>query len=149
MMTSAMYSSSTDEWATPLRLFRKLDDEFHFSIDVCADETNRKCDRYYSKEEDGLKQQWNGVCWMNPPYGRAIGQWMEKAVKSMLGGGDCGVPYPGKDGYKMVAQMGNAICLGDQVPCWTTEVWKCRNISTVSISNRHIQARKNTSNQSL
>ena len=86
-MTSAMYSSATDEWATPLRLFRKLDDEFHFSIDVCADETNRKCDRYYSKEEDGLKQQWNGICWMNPPYGRAIGQWMEKAVKSMLGGG--------------------------------------------------------------
>lgn len=86
-MTSVMYSSSTDEWATPLRLFSKLDDEFHFSVDVCADETNKKCDRYYSKEENGLKQQWNGVCWMNPPYGRSIGQWMEKAVKSMLEGG--------------------------------------------------------------
>ena len=32
---------------------------------------------------DGLKQEWTGVCWCNPPYGRQIGKWVEKAVKSL------------------------------------------------------------------
>ena len=26
--------------------------------------------------------EWTGVCWCNPPYGRQIGKWVEKAVKS-------------------------------------------------------------------
>ena len=29
-----------------------------------------------------LKQDWSGVCWCNPPYGRQIGKWVEKAAKS-------------------------------------------------------------------
>ena len=32
---------------------------------------------------DGLKQEWTGVCWCNPPYGRQIGKWVEKACKSL------------------------------------------------------------------
>ncbi|MGR5961327.1 DNA N-6-adenine-methyltransferase [Bacillus paranthracis] len=35
---------------------------------------------------DGLKQEWNGTCWMNPPYGRGIGKWVKKAYESSLTG---------------------------------------------------------------
>lgn len=83
---SGMKSSLTDLWATPEYLFKELDREFHFTLDVCADETNHKCERYFSKEIDGLSQPWDGVCWMNPPYGREIGKWVEKAKISAWGG---------------------------------------------------------------
>lgn len=83
---SGMRSSLTDLWATPEYLFKELDREFHFTLDVCADETNHKCEHYFSKEIDGLSQPWDGVCWMNPPYGREIGKWVEKAKISARGG---------------------------------------------------------------
>lgn len=79
---STMFSSKTDLWATPQDLFDELNNEFHFDIDVCADESNHKCDKYYSKEQDGLKQIWTGTVWCNPPYGREIGKWVEKGYNS-------------------------------------------------------------------
>jgi len=84
--TSGMKSSLTDQWATPQYLFDKLDEEFGFELDVCADETNHKVPRYYDKEANGLEQPWKGVCWMNPPYGRTIGDWVKKAYESSRGG---------------------------------------------------------------
>lgn len=78
------FSSKTDLWATPQEFFDNLNQEFGFDLDVCALPENAKCDRYYSPEVDGLKQEWRGMCWMNPPYGREIGKWMGKAYESSL-----------------------------------------------------------------
>ena len=78
------FSSATDQWATPQLLFNKLDKLFDFTLDVCADEDNKKCSNFYSIEDDGLAQEWHGVCWMNPPYGRAMGSWMRKAYESSV-----------------------------------------------------------------
>ncbi len=66
------FSRRRNSWETPQALFYKLNEEFHFELDVCATSENAKCKKYYSPEEDGLKQEWKGVCWMNPPYGREI-----------------------------------------------------------------------------
>jgi phage N-6-adenine-methyltransferase len=63
-------------------LFCALDRIFHFDLDVCASPDNAKCERYFTKADDGLKQEWSGSCWMNPPYGRDIGKWMRKAWES-------------------------------------------------------------------
>ena len=84
--TELMFSSKTDHWETPQYLFDELNDEFNFDLDVCADESNHKCNKYFTKEQDGLKQEWNGICWMNPPYGREIGKWIKKAYESSLNG---------------------------------------------------------------
>lgn len=54
----------------------------HFDVDVCATSENAKCQRYFSPEVDGLKQQWSGTCWINPPYGRKIGLWLRRAYES-------------------------------------------------------------------
>lgn len=75
------FSSETDEWATPQDLFDKLDAEFKFELDVCALDSSAKCPTYFTPETDGLNQDWkNFTCWMNPPYGDAIGEWMAKAA---------------------------------------------------------------------
>ncbi len=80
------FSSSNNNWATPQDFFDKLNEEFHFELDVCATSENAKCKKYYSPAEDGLNQEWKGICWMNPPYGREIGKWMKKAFESALTG---------------------------------------------------------------
>lgn len=81
-VSKVLYSSKTDMWATPQRLFDDLDKEFHFNLDVCAVPENAKCDRFYTPEMNGLYQPWCGVCWCNPPYGREVGKWVEKAYLS-------------------------------------------------------------------
>ena len=75
------FSSATDLWETPWLLFRRLDAEFHFTLDVCAVPENAKCQCHYSPEQDGLSRPWRGVCWCNPPYGRRIYRWIEKAYE--------------------------------------------------------------------
>lgn len=82
MLTSGLTSSSTDEWATPQDLFDTLNATFHFTLDPCATPENAKCAKFYTKEQDGLKQDWGGeVIWCNPPYGREIGKWIQKCAE--------------------------------------------------------------------
>lgn len=82
MNTALMFSSKTDMWATPQAFFDELDREFHFTLDACAIKENAKCDRFFSPEDDGISQEWIGTVWCNPPYGRAIGNWVKKAAES-------------------------------------------------------------------
>ena len=56
-----MFSSKTNEWATPMGIYRQLDDEFHFNLDPCATVENHKCPMYFTKEQDGLSQNWGGT----------------------------------------------------------------------------------------
>lgn len=76
------FRHKSDEWETPPELFAELDREFHFTTDVAALPDNAKCDHFYTPGEDGLVQIWTGMCWMNPPYGVALRQWMKKAQES-------------------------------------------------------------------
>ena len=66
------FSSDTDMWATPQDLFDTYNSIFSFNTDVCASESNAKCEHYFDEEIDGLTQPWLGSCWMNPPYGDPI-----------------------------------------------------------------------------
>lgn len=81
-----LMSSERMDWETPPELFDPLDEEFHFTLDVCATAQNTKCKRFFTPEEEGLKQDWEGVCWMNPPYGREVKVWMKKAYEESLKG---------------------------------------------------------------
>ena len=86
MNTEVMFSSETDLWATPQAFFDEWNNRYDFELDVCATHENAKCDKYFTPEMDGLAQEWKGVCWMNPPYGREIGKWVKKAYESSLAG---------------------------------------------------------------
>ena len=81
MKVETMFSSATGDWATPQEFFDMLDEIFHFTLDPCADEKNHKCEKYFTKEQNGLEQYWNGeTVFCNPPYGRDIGQWIQKSI---------------------------------------------------------------------
>jgi phage N-6-adenine-methyltransferase len=82
METNIHFSSKTDKWETPQDLFDTLNEEFNFTLDVCALPENAKCKKFFTPKQNGLIQNWNGRCWMNPPYGREIGKWMKKAYES-------------------------------------------------------------------
>jgi phage N-6-adenine-methyltransferase len=74
------FDAKTVEWATPLDFFQPLDNEFHFTLDVCATEENFKVVNYFIRDENGLVQNWSeNICWMNLPYGREMVKWLEKA----------------------------------------------------------------------
>jgi len=81
MLNPALYTSKKNNWGTPRALFNKLNLEFNFVLDVCANVYNAKCSSFYDKECDGLASPWfPGPVWCNPPYGRETGLWCEKAL---------------------------------------------------------------------
>ena len=86
MNNQLMFSSETDLWSTPQYFFDKQNAIYNFTLDVCANDDNAKCKAYFTKNDDGLNKDWHGICWMNPPYGREIKQWMQKAYNESLRG---------------------------------------------------------------
>ncbi len=94
---SVHFSSRRNSWETPQDFFDKLNEEFHFELDVCATSENAKCKKYYSPEEDGLKQEWKGICWMNPPYGREIWKMDKEGVRISLSRHHRGLSGAGKN----------------------------------------------------
>ena len=78
MNNDLMFSSLTDQWDSPADLVADLGTVFPWDVDVCASRPN-VCERYFDAVDNGLRQPWYGLCWMNPPYGRGIGRWMSKA----------------------------------------------------------------------
>jgi phage N-6-adenine-methyltransferase len=81
-ITAGLFTSNTDVWATPQRFFDRLHQEFGFTLDPCALPDNAKCPSYFTPAQDGLSRPWRGTVWMNPPYGREIAKWMQKAYQS-------------------------------------------------------------------
>lgn len=85
MNIDLMFSSETDLWSTPQYFFDRLNREFNFNLDPCANEENHKCDKYFTKEQDGLKQDWQGhTVFCNPPYGKVLKQWVKKCYEESL-----------------------------------------------------------------
>lgn len=105
MNAEAMFSSKTDLWATPKDFFDRLDAEFGFTLDACALPENAKCKTYYTPEQDGLAQPWEGIVWCNPPYGRQIGQWVKKAHDTATRGGARRYATTSSHRYEMVSRL--------------------------------------------
>lgn len=82
MNNALMFSSETDLWGTPQNFFDNLNKEFNFTLDPCATSENAKCKKYFTINENGLTQNWEGeTVFCNPPYGRAIKDWVKKCYE--------------------------------------------------------------------
>jgi phage N-6-adenine-methyltransferase len=76
---------ANDNWETPPELFNLLNSHFHFTLDVAASHENHKCIRYFTELSNGLMQEWDGVCWCNPPYSDIM-PWVMKAADEVIKG---------------------------------------------------------------
>ena len=81
MINSGLFSSNEQTWETPQPLFDKLNEVFHFELDAAAMDDSAKCKKYYTPKDDALKQEWNGITYLNPPYGREQSKFILKAVE--------------------------------------------------------------------
>jgi hypothetical protein len=68
MFNKSLFLSQRLDWKTPKALYEELDKEFHFNFDPCPP----------LHEFDGLQIEWKERNFVNPPYGREIGKWIEK-----------------------------------------------------------------------
>ena len=106
-MNSALLSSKKMDWCTPQDFFDRLNEDFGFVLDAAATDKTAKCTLYYTPETDGLSQSWDrgGAVFCNPPYGREIGKWVQKAIEEARGGeSDC-ITYPSADGYGKLSRL--------------------------------------------
>ena len=86
-MDKVLFSSKSNEWATPQDLYNKLNNRYNFTLDPCSSLENHKCDKFYTIKENGLIQDWsNEVVFCNPPYGREIYDWVKKCYNEHLNG---------------------------------------------------------------
>lgn len=89
-------------WETPPHFFKRLDEEFEFTLDAAASHENALCTNYYTidggfaktvpgsdipftqmDESNGLTGSWAGTCrvFCNPPYDTSISKWVDKAFQ--------------------------------------------------------------------
>lgn len=81
-LNNGLFSSTTDQWATPQKFFDELNKEFNFDLDPCATKENSKCRKFFTEKDNGLLQDWSGHrVFCNPPYGRAIAAWVKKCYE--------------------------------------------------------------------
>lgn len=86
MVSWALFSSRVSDWETPPDLFEALHREFRFTVDAAANERNHKLPLWYGPGsplgiENALIVHWDGVAYLNPPYGPRVGIWVAKACE--------------------------------------------------------------------
>jgi phage N-6-adenine-methyltransferase len=81
MINKGLFTSDKNYWETPKDFFNELNEEFNFDLDVASTHENAKTERHFTEEDDGLNQDWTGNVFCNPPYGREISAWVEKAYE--------------------------------------------------------------------
>lgn len=81
--TQGMVSSLSVDWATPRSLFEVLHAEFGFKVDISPMDGRRIREDVLDFDGDALAvSEWGpGPVWMNPPYGRSIGNWFARAAR--------------------------------------------------------------------
>jgi len=86
MNTKVLFSSENEEWETPIDFYNELNKEFKFNLDPCALPNNAKCEKFFTPNDNGLEQRWEGhQVFCNPPYGKEIGKWVKKCMESVGG----------------------------------------------------------------
>ena len=84
MIKGTSYGSKTYKWLrTPDIIWDELKTKYKFTIDACADDKNHLVDRYWTKKDNALKQNWdNEIIYCNPMYDSQIGKFVKKAIES-------------------------------------------------------------------
>ncbi|MCC6117631.1 phage N-6-adenine-methyltransferase [Lactiplantibacillus plantarum] len=90
MINQGLFTSNKEDWETPSDFFNDLNKKYHFKWDLAASDDNAKCSNYFTHDDNSLEQNWGGLdgnLFINPPYGRELKLWVEKASKTHLKSG--------------------------------------------------------------
>lgn len=81
--------SMSDEWETPFEIYLWLTKKYNFNptLDVCATDENRQCEKYFDEKTNGLKQKWDPKNWCNAPS-KLYKEFVQKAFKEFLENGN-------------------------------------------------------------
>jgi site-specific DNA-methyltransferase (adenine-specific) len=85
-----LMTSLSPHWATPKWLYEELDKEFNFDYDPCP----------LNSTHNTLLECWGRVNFINPPYGRFIGEWIKKSYEVAQGGATCVLLIPSRTDTK-------------------------------------------------
>lgn len=79
------FDARNDRWLTPLPLIEAVGP---FDLDPCGAPGHPTAATVYTPEThgDGLSMPWDGLVWLNPPYGRAAYAWLERLSRHAPGG---------------------------------------------------------------
>lgn len=82
MKNNSTYTSKSSLWGTPPEVFRLLNEVYDFQLDAASNDENSLCKNHFTLSDDALTKDWSRFrrVWLNPPYGRVIGKWMQKAL---------------------------------------------------------------------
>lgn len=83
--------SDSEEWYTPAWLIDRLLAETGrplFDLDPCSPSSEGPVPAVarFTRDEDGLSLPWAGWVFCNPPYGRVIARWIDKAIHEARAG---------------------------------------------------------------
>lgn len=139
-MNEGLFTSTTDEWATPQGFFAALDAEFHFDLDPCSNARNAKCKDFYTIEDDGLTKNWGGAESVLQP---AIRQGNQQVGAEMLGGiPEAGHPrghaHSGKDGYGLLPRLHLPQGAGNPLHPWPSPFQRVQAGGSVSFNGRNL-----------
>lgn len=130
MINQGLFTSKTDLRATPQKFYDQLNEEFGFTLDPCATEENHKCEKYYTKEDDWLKQNRdNEIVYCNPPYWKEIKKRVQKWSLAR-GGGGC-YAITSKDRYKTIPWI-HIPQIRNQIYKVKIEIWRKQEFRTIS-----------------
>ena len=101
-MNKVVHSSASVEWSTPPKFYQMLNEIFRFTLDPCATKQNAKCEKFFTKKEDGLHQDWRlNRVFVNPPYGKTASlHWIRKCYTASLKGATCVALVPSRTDTK-------------------------------------------------
>jgi len=77
------FMSDRQDWGTPPAFMEFLVDSFNWSpdLDAAASPENAKAPNFFTEDDDSLTQDWHGDVWLNPPFGRVIGHFIDKCIE--------------------------------------------------------------------
>lgn len=131
MNTDLMFSSKTDLRATPQKFFDELNAEFNFTLDPCATDENHKCEKYFTKEQDWLKQSRdNEIVYCNPPYWKEI---KKRVQKWYFARGGCRYAFTIKNRYKSISRF-HISQIWNQIHQMTFEILRQQKFCTIPVN---------------
>ena len=123
MNTKVMFSSNSDEWATPEDFFDTINQEFHFNLDPCATSENHKCEKFFTMEQNGLNMDWGGVsCVLQSTIFEDCRMGCEVLRRRLQRKHTCVYANSGKDRHKIFSRL-HLESFGSTIHKRSIEVW--------------------------